>query len=285
MKLYGRANEVANLIIEKFESGDVPDALAQVFINRGDIPSCKWSWGNQLLMVFSGTMDARGYEQWKEVGRQVTEGKNKAIYILGPCLKTIKVEDEATDEEKTKQILYGFKSIPVFPIEVTEVVDEAKWDANGGAVVEKLETLPLVDVAKEWGLEIRPFNGGAGRPLGSYVSTIDDKGLAIQLGVENLSTWTHELVHAADERNGTLTKGKGQEASNEIVAELGGSIILKMMGMEMKADIGGAWNYIKGYAGEDKGKTLQACNRLIDRVCKCIALIMDTAAKTDKGVL
>ncbi len=94
------------------------------------------------------------------------------------------------------------------------------------------------------------------------------------LGVENLSTWCHELVHAADDRNGKL---KGPKVSRETVAALGGAILLQMLGYEHEADLGGCWKYIQSYAGDEKIDVLAACGRVLDRTCEAVALILDTA--------
>jgi hypothetical protein len=85
------------------------------------------------------------------------------------------------------------------------------------------------------------------------------------------------LVHAADYRAGTITKTPGQQPDNEVVAELGGAILLEILGHEVEADRGGAWAYIKAYAEQAKIEPLTACVRTLNRTCDCVALILDTA--------
>ncbi len=59
MKFYGKSESVANRIIEQFQSGNIPKALAPVFIHRKDnIPCRAWSWTNQLLTALAGFDDA-----------------------------------------------------------------------------------------------------------------------------------------------------------------------------------------------------------------------------------
>ena len=60
-----------NGIIETFESGDVPEAIAYTTFPMANLPSSKWSFLNRFLMVCAGTMDARGFRQWELVKRQV----------------------------------------------------------------------------------------------------------------------------------------------------------------------------------------------------------------------
>lgn len=268
-KFKGKSEQVADLILKNFEEGDIPKALAQVFVKRNDsLPSAAWSWRNRLIMTLSGTFDARGYKAWQKVGRRVTGGA-KAIYILAPMFGKKKLDD-GTEET----FVYGFKSIPVFAIEVTDIVDEELWKKRGKDEAEekRLAELPLIEVAKAWGLDVSSYNGKYAGALGWY-----RHGKEIALGTENLSTWMHELVHAADDKLGTLVKGVGQDATNEIVAEFGGAILLHMMGYEIEADQGGAWDYIKSYSKNDKSKALAACGKLIDRMCKAVDLIIETA--------
>ena len=87
------------------------------------------------------------------------------------------------------------------------------------------------------------------------------------IGVENLATWAHELIHAADDRNGTL-KERGQHWLSETVAELGGAVLLYAAGYEREADIGGAWDYISHYAKENDVEPIKACTTALERVCK-----------------
>jgi hypothetical protein len=52
MQYYGKSKEVCESILEKFKSGDIPQALSQVFVKRNDdIPSAKWSWNNQFIQA------------------------------------------------------------------------------------------------------------------------------------------------------------------------------------------------------------------------------------------
>ena len=94
------------------------------------------------------------------------------------------------------------------------------------------------------------------------------------LGVEDVPTFLHELVHAADGRVGSLTKVKWHR---EVVAELGASVLSECLGLEEKADLGGAYAYIDGYARSEKMSTVQACIQVLDHTCRCVSLILDAA--------
>jgi hypothetical protein len=268
MSFYGQAETAAQKILHAFEEvNSLPKPLAQVFIRRKDRPHCRsWSWGNQLLVILNGYTDARGFRQWEQVERRVKKGE-KAFYILGPVTK--KVTNKDTGEEKV--IIVGFKGVPVFGLQQTEGQPLPAGDQD----IEKwIESLPLLAVAQSWDLGVGTFDGEGVGILGQYRS-----GEGIQLGVKNLSTWAHELVHAADDRNGCL-KEKGQHWCSETVAELGGAVLLEILGLEREADLGGCWEYIQSYAEKEKVGVTETCVRVLDRTCRAVALILDTAEAT-----
>jgi len=120
MRFYRKAESAATSILEAFRSGNLPQALAPVFIRRQDnVPCREWSWSNQLLCAPPGTADARGYRQWKEVGRHVKKGA-KAFPILVPMIGKRAGKDAETGEETEDTFLYGFTSAPVFRLEDTQ---------------------------------------------------------------------------------------------------------------------------------------------------------------------
>jgi len=128
-------------------------------------------------------------------------------------------------------------------------------------------------VAKEWGLSVETYQGHGGRTLGAFCP----KGI-IALGVKNPATWCHELVHAADFRNGKL-KELGQHWRSETVAELGSAVLLQILGYEYESDLGGCWEYLKSYATKAHVEVVEACNILLERTCEAVALILDTAER------
>jgi len=271
MKFYRAANSAASRILETFKTGDLPRALAPVFIHRRDNVPCRaWSWSNQLLAALAGHSDARGYRQWQDVGRHVRKGE-KSFAILAPVTRKRTATDPDTGDEQEVTFVAGFTSAAVFGLSQTEGEPLPGPDPH---VTRWLESLPLRDVAESWGLSVDTFNGAGARYAGFY-----KHGVAIALGVENLATWAHELVHAADDKCGTITKLPGQQPDNEIVAELGGATLLQILGHSVDADTGGAWEYISTYASRAKLEPIAACQKVLQRTCDAIALILDTAEK------
>jgi hypothetical protein len=145
-----RASSELEKIVQLFSSKQLPDLCAKALINAPGRPSSKWSFGNQLLMLLAGTNDARGFRQWNETGRFVSKGA-KAFWILGPVRKKVKagkqvLEGQGEPQEGVREILIGFKAIPVFRYE----------DTNGQdlPVYEPKTPPPLLEVAERFGMEV-----------------------------------------------------------------------------------------------------------------------------------
>ena len=273
MKMYGKAEAAAERILGAFRSGDLPQALAPLFVHRDDenIPCNKWSWQNRLLVALAGEFDARGFRQWEAVGRMVKKGE-KAFHILVPLGRKMEVERNGQTEEV--YVTYGFKAAAVFGRSQTDgepLPDDTERESAW------IDTLPLVEVAREWGLSVATYSGSENGPLGKY-----RQGSGIALGVRNLSTWAHELTHAADDKLVGLSPG--QRWDQEIVAELGGAILLVLCGQERDADLGGAWQYIEAYAKREGKDPLKAVQDVLRRTCEAVALILDTAGVQAEGV-
>ena len=267
-RYYRKAQDAAETILRAFQSGNLPKALAPVFIRRKDNVPCRaWSWSNQLLVALAGHADARGYRQWQEVGRHVCKGE-KAFPILVPCVGKKTVTDPETGEEEERTYVYAFTSAPVFGLDQTEGDPLPPPDP---AVRAWLESLPLKEVAESWGLSVDAYNGRPGSALGKY-----RHGAGIALGVKNGSTWAHELCHAADDRLGNL-KERGQHWRSETVAELGGAVLLEILGHDTESDRGGCWQYVKAYATDAGIEPITACQRALKRTCDAVALILDSA--------
>jgi len=271
MKMYGKAESVAQGILDAFRNGDITEPMANVFLTlKSGRHSASWSLRNQFIMFLKGHSDARGYGQWKEVNRNVKKGE-KSFQILAPVFA--KKKDRKGEE---KGFPVGFRSVNVFGLEQTE----GEPLEGQGELENWIANLPLVEVAKEWGISIGAVNGLVAA-LGALGSCSKD-GKRIGLAVKNLSTWAHELIHAADIRLGNLTE-KGQHWRSETVAELGGCILLECLGLEQESDRGGCFQYIQRYA-QDTGKTAQeACMAALNRTLAAVNLLLETAEKVQTG--
>jgi hypothetical protein len=268
MKLTDKAQQVASEILTAFENGTVPQALAITFLARNlESPCSRWSWRNRLLVALRGHADARGFRQWQEVGQHVRAGQS-ALYILGPLQvkRHRDAESEPGSDEEPGTRLVGFRCIPVFGYDQTE--GEPLPELERASTF--LQTLPLLEVAHHWNLLVKVVAPG-GR-LGYYRWDTE-----IGLAVENFATWAHELVHAGDDRLGNLARKSGQKLDNEVVAELGGAILLECLGHTVESDRGGAYQYIASYCQQHSRDLLTVCTELLERTCAAVELILQTA--------
>lgn len=256
------AQSAVNAIVEAFQHpAGLPKALAYMHLQGTHSPCAKWSYANRLLVALAGHTDARGFRQWQTVGRTVKKG-SKASYILSPMIVR-KTEKDAQGVER--QIAYpkGFTATPVFGYSQTE---GEPLDTPDAAF---LDALPLREVAEKWRLQISSYDASNHHAAGFYSPGRGE----IALGVANLSTWTHELIHAAEDRLGTLHATDSADA--EIVAELGGATLLQMLGEQHQADLGGAYSYVQMQCKGDD--IVRRCTELLTRICRAIELILNEA--------
>ena len=252
-----RIKQVLDGILERFKSGDIPEAVAySMYPMADDVPSAKWSLTNRILMFISGTADARGYKQWLSANRYVKKG-TKCFHILVPYIR--KVEDEETGEEK--ETLIGFMSRPVFRYEDTdgEPLDYMEIE---------LPDLPLLERAREWGISVRAVPGDY-----RYCGYYSPKRKEITLATPEEKTFFHELSHAAHEKvKGGLKTG--QDHFQEIVAELSAQALCILVGKQANDTFGNSYKYIERYAKEAKLAPHSACLKVMTQTEKVLALIL-----------
>lgn len=265
MKFTGKAEEVAAKLVELFKSGDPGKAIANIFIQQGGRHMNNWSFNNRIIAILHGYSDAMGFKQWVSLGRTVKKGE-RAFYILAPLACKGTKEDNGKKVEYT--FIRGFRGIPVFGYEQTEGEPIAFEDS------EHINSLPLLEVANAWGINVGTYKGKENCPNGYF----SPGNLSIMLGVKNITTWLHELVHAAEFRLGLLTPANytSQKLEAEIVAELGATVLAHCLGLHDQADNGGCWEYIKNWSKHYKKDPSEAAYKLIDRTCKSVNYILET---------
>jgi hypothetical protein len=251
-----KVKQVLAGIVDTFKSGKIPDAVALASFPVPDIPSTQWSFMNRTIMFLSGTIDARGFRQWKEADRWVKKGA-RAIHILVPCFK--KAKDEDTGDEK--DVLYYFKASPVFRYEDT---DGKELDYQQI----ELPELPLRERAEDWGIEVKAIPGNY-RFRGYYSQ---DKSL-IALATPEEKTFFHELAHVA---HGQLKGGLSakQDPLQEIIAELSAQALCRMVGKKDKDTTGNSFEYIERYAKDINLSAHNACLKVLKETEKVLNLIL-----------
>ena len=251
-----RVKQVLDGILDKFKSGEIPEAVALASFPIPDIPSSKWSFTNRTLMFLSGTGDARGIKQWRQTNRRIKKGC-KAMYILVPCFK--KETDEKTGEENN--VLRFFKTAPVFRMEDTEgePLDYHQIE---------MPDLPLIEKAQEWGIPVKAIPGNY-RYHGYYSPSRKE----IALATPEEKTFFHELSHAAhDKIKGGLKEG--QDPLQEIVAELSAQALCRIAGKQSNDTTGNSYMYIESYAKKMNVTAHSACLKVLAETEKVLNLIL-----------
>ncbi len=250
-----KVRQTLESIVERFKTGDIPEAIAYSIFPIPNIPASRWSLLNRTIMFFAGTSDARGYRQWLEAGRHVKKGA-KAFTILAPRF----IKKQSEEEEDPKTILVGFLCAPVFRVEDTEgePLDYPKIE---------LPELPLMEVAKEWGISVKAIPGSY-RYYGYFAQ--DRKEIA--LATKEESVFFHESAHAAHQRILGVLK-KGQDWRQEVVAELSAAVLCQIVG-KTSNHLGNHYRYIESYGKQASLTTWQACMRVISDVEKVLSLIL-----------
>lgn len=267
-----RVEKATTAVLDVFKSGRVPEALA-VLCLAGDRPSAKWSVRNQMIAYKIGAHpDARGIQQWREIGRKVKKGE-RAIYILRPRIHKVEERpiDDPTAEPQEVSKVVGFVPVPVFALTQTEGPNLPEHRAM-------LNDLPLIELAAEWGIEVLTYPGQGVSWRGSMHSSSDGP-KQITLGTASRQTWLHELIHAVESKTGRL---EGTLLDKEIVAELGAITLLHVIGYSVEADVGKTYSYIKHHVQEENPKAtdaeiLAACGKVLDRVYAAVNYVIEAA--------
>ena len=271
------------------KSGDLPQVIAKITFGKDGKPLSAWSISNKMFCYtdyiytkFNKEMSAaktpeerghifmshlteavekadyRGFNQWKEVKRNIKAGSVSTAYILAPMFRKgtrhYKVVDGKQvqvygDEKKDPDVkseeykfINGFRGIPTFELSQT---------AGKEVVYKKLKLpqLPFKPVADFLGIKIIPqsFSGNA---YGSFSPSAK----VIQLATPDEGTFLHELSHAVDnylmiKKTGKGLKG-GQQADQEIVAEFSSSVLLAILGKEIDQKVAYTKKYVQHYSGK-----------------------------------
>ncbi len=259
-KARDRAKHAAESVLHVWQSGDLPAKIAQsVLIAKTDLPCAKWTLANRVLMIAQGTGDARGFNQWKEAGRNVRKGA-QAIHILGPVFARI----DKDDDEAARPCI-GFRAIPVFRLEDTE------GDPVASTCYAPDTLPPLQSVAASIGLRVAYCPA-----LGDYLGRYMPKHKSIELCTHDTATWFHELAHAVDDYLGTLKPAKKSSASYkdaEVVAEFTAASLCNLYGIPYETN---ALRYIESYRKD----ATKAVHRLLARIESVLAFILEQETTT-----
>jgi antirestriction protein ArdC len=276
------ANQQAamNKVIEDFRNGSVAAKCAIACFPNPRIPAHKWTLRNQMLAYLTtGCLDARGYKQWRKVGRFVKKGE-KAGYIWMPLFKFFTKDDPETGDKIKGKYLIGFKALSKFGVDATE---GKPLDYQKDQVLP--DNLPFLEVAEKWGIKVN-----AKWQMGGARGCYHVDGTQIEIGVTPdfaPKVFFHELAHASHAR--LLKKwGKkmtgGQDPLQEITAELSAEILRRMVDPEGKIypdTSGNSLDYVKHYADHAGIDLNNAILKVLGEVGQVVGQILEEAGVRD----
>ncbi len=246
--------EVKELTPEKFKT--ILDSLAR-FHN--------YSFYNQIILCFAGCSQVAGYKKWKELGRTVKKGQ-KAVWILAPWFKKVKVEKEG-EEEKERKLLHGFFSVPVFDIGQTEGEPIKRGFTTGSDI--DFEELRKATEKAGWTVVFKPLEIATGGYVTSENGEITLNSNLDEL--ENTGTLLHEWVHKELEHPDNGTPARVAEQQAETVTYLA----CKVLGIERKSVF-----YLKSWGlSENILKDFGKVNKVSKKIISALATAKPTRAK------
>ena len=255
------AKEVGEALIQRFADGNVHKKASYIFLKNSQVPAQSYSLLNQILVfLVYGCTDARGFHDWKKVGRYVKKGSTADAMIRYPKFRKVKVKDTITGEETEEKRFIGTGWAKIFDIKSTD--GEPLPEENDPSF---LEELPLIDLARSVGIEIT-----IGKVNGGYASFHQTRN-RINMNVTNAQTWLHELAHWSDKELQGKLKG-GQQSDQEIVAEFSAAILMECLGYEVEDK--SSYDYIQHYAKSLDVAPEKACDMFLSRTVKVVAHLL-----------
>ena len=250
-------------LMDLFERQDFGEVMTHTVIRRHPedcVPSDQWSLGNRLLMVLAGTLDARGYRQWLDVGRYVRKGET-SIKIVAPV--TRRISKDKDDESEPETQLVGFCPISVFAMESTDGKPLPTFDYAPPTQP------PLWPVAEKLGIKVK-YTAFSGNDLGYYQPGAQQ----IVLKSQDAFVFYHELAHAV--HNSFAPIRASGLARAEVVAEMSAVVLCQMqniIGYEHSA-----YRYMANYAqGKEDNFVLQFILGTLADVEKVVNRILELA--------
>jgi hypothetical protein len=251
-------NEMEALVEDLLNSENVHGFLnKKLFILPDTVPSTKWSLLNQFRMYKLGTMDARGFDQWKKVGRFVKKGC-KSKKILVPVFGEEEEKNEDTGKIEAKKVLKYFKGVSVFAVEDTKGDDLDYMEELKEYEERKVDNLPLLDIAEKMDIPVN-YSMTSGGEYGSYHwNGLTGEATGIKLCTDAEQTFYHELAHAIDHKVNANAFGKVQSL-DEITAEFTACYLAGVYGKE--ANMLYTRNYVQSWSKQIKP---------VDKLFKCL---------------
>lgn len=246
---------VTDRIIEQLENGVIPWKKPWTGVRSGAfnrISKKPYSLLNQMLLKFDG--EYATFKQWQDLGGHVRKGEHSEIVVFW---KIQPVEEEQEDGTKVVKQIPLLRYYNVFHISQVDGVEPLpQEELHDIEPIEKAESV-LHDYWTRENITVKHMAGNR-----AYYSPTFDM-ICLPLfeqfcdSSEYYSTAFHESVHStmkenrcnrAEDRKGKIVAFGSQEYSKEeLVAELGSTTILNIIGVETKDSFRNSAAYIQNW--------------------------------------
>lgn len=247
---------VTDRIIEQLESGVIPWQKPWTGVRSGAfnrISKKPYSLLNQMLLKFDG--EYATFKQWQDLGGHVRKGEKSEIVCFW---KIQPIEEEQEDGTKVVKQIPLLRYYNVFHISQVDGVEPLQEEAidNDIKPIEKAENV-LHDYWTRENITVKHMAGN----LAYYSPTLDMICLPLfeQFTDSNeyYSTAFHESVHSTmkenrcnrdeDRKGKNVAFGSQDYSREELVAELGSTAILNIIGVETKDSFRNSAAYIQNW--------------------------------------
>lgn len=243
---------VTDRIIAQLEKGVVPwrkpwSGVMGGAFNR--VSKKPYSLLNQMLLEHDG--EYATFNQWKNLGGKIKKGAKSEIVVFW---KIFDKEEEKDGEKEVKHVPY-LRYFNVFHISQVEGVKPLNQNFVEHEPIEEAEKVKNDYAARE-GLEIREVvsNEAFYSPAEDYIQVPCKK--QYQDITEFYATLFHEMTHSSGHKNrlarldptATLAPfGSEDYSKEELVAEIGSSMLMNHVGIESDKTFNNSTAYIKSW--------------------------------------
>lgn len=265
---------VTNRIIEQLEKGVVPWERPWTGVRAGAynrISKKPYSLLNQMILKHSG--EYATFKQWQELGGKVKKGAKAEIIVFWKVYDKTEKNDKGEDEKKTYCVLKYYNVFHISQVEGVEPLEKPFDDVEPIEAADKVikdyvtrENITFIEQASNEAY-YSPLSDTVVVPLKEQYPIIN----------EYYSTTLHELTHSTGHKNRLnrlvlgLNAGFGSEvySKEELVAELGSSFLMNLLGIENNKTTRNSAAYIQSWLKVLKGD------------CK---FVVSAASKAEKAV-
>lgn len=276
---------VTDRIIAQLEKGVVPwhkpwSGVMGGAFNR--VSKKPYSLLNQMLLEHDG--EYATFNQWKNLGGKIKKGAKSEIVVFW---KIFDKEEENNGEKEVKHIpcLRYFNVFHISQVEGVEPLNQNFVEHEPIEEAEKIKT----DYAAREGLEIREIvtDKAFYAPIEDYIQVPCRK--QYQDVAEFYATLFHEMTHSTGNKDrlarldtvATLTPfGSEDYSKEELVAEIGSSMLMNHVGIESDRTFGNSAAYIKSWLKvlKDDNKFIVGAAGMAEKAVKYILFGKDDKA-------